>query len=133
MSTDLNERIGVIENTLKNHEQRIQKQEDNNEILIEMKTILKNQVDMNKEQNEQMKEFSGTLIEVNNNLSKLNGSQEQLQNDMSKIGERVTHIEKSQDENKIDVPKLMVKILIGIFMLIPTLIGAWWMTKTGLK
>ncbi|GIN23134.1 hypothetical protein [Siminovitchia fordii] len=133
MSTDINERVGVIESTLKNHEQRLQKQESNNEILIEMKTILKNQVEMNKEQNEQMREFSGTLIEVNNNLSKLNGSQEQLQNDMGKIGERVTHIEKSQDEGKISVPGLMAKIIIGIFMIVPTLISAWIMIKLGLK
>ncbi|MFS0643658.1 hypothetical protein [Siminovitchia sp. 179-K 8D1 HS] len=133
MSTDLNERVGVVENTLKNHEQRLQRQESNNEVLIEMKAILKNQIEINREQNEQMREFSGTLIKVNDNLSKLNSSQEQLQNDMSKIGERVTHIEKSQDESKISVPSLMAKVLIGIVMIVPTIISAWLLIKLGLK
>lgn len=133
MSTELSERVGVIESKLKNHEQRLQRQESNNEVLIEMKAILKNQIEINREQNEQMREFSGTLIKVNDNLSKLNSSQEQLQNDMSKIGERVTHIEKSQDESKISVPSLMAKVLIGIVMIVPTIISAWLLIKLGLK
>src|SRR5690606_4647306 len=110
----LGERVGIVENTLENHERRIQKQESNNELLVEMRTILKMQVETNEKQANQMDKFSETLTKVNDNLTSLNNSQEQLKNEMGKIGQRVSHIEKSQDDNKIDPNKLIKNIILTV-------------------
>lgn len=98
----IGERVGRLEIITQNHEQRLQKQESNSELLIEMRTVIKSQMELNKQHSEQMKEFSNTLININENLSKLNHSQDQLRKDMNKIGQRVSHIEESQNKRKID-------------------------------
>jgi hypothetical protein len=79
-----------------------------------------------------MEKFGDTLDRVNENLTNLNISQQQMKQDMSEIGSRVTDIEKNQEDIKID-PLQLFK---GILSYVATGIGSiaiavaiWYLTK----
>lgn len=120
------ERIAVVEQKVDGLEGKVNRLESANEALIELKTIVKMQAETNIAQNK-------TLEKINDNLTELNISQSQLKNEMSQIGNRVQHIEDTQESHKVDVPKLMTKIFIGIAMISVALLSAYLMKVTGLK
>jgi chromosome segregation ATPase len=138
--TTVNERITKLETKVEEHTKLLDKQQDRNEILIEMKTLLQMQTDVNAEQNKQMREFGTTLNNVNDNLTNLNISQQQfktdmneIKTDMNEIGSRVEEIEKKADEHKIDPVKVFLKILGFIGTIVGGAIAAYVYIKLGLK
>jgi chromosome segregation ATPase len=102
-----------------NHNERITNLESKNESMVEFKTILKMQMEVNKEQNIQMKEMSKTLNNVNTNLTELNTSSQQLNS-------RLTDVEETLDANKIDIVKWIKNASWLIFI-------AFVLWKLGLK
>lgn len=104
---------------ISNHNERITNLESKNESMVEFKTILKMQMEINKEQNVQMKEMSKTLNNVNTNLTELNTSSQQLNS-------RLTDVEESLDANKIDIVKWIKNASWLIFI-------AFVLWKLGLK
>jgi len=137
MNGELGERIAKLEEGFKSHSQRINKLESESEALIELKTIVKMttalQERIHNEHSSQMNKFNETLKNIDSNLLHLNTTSEQLKSDMGGFSERITSIEKSNEESKIDVPKLMTKIITGILLLSVTLLGSFIAIKLGLK
>lgn len=126
------ERIATLEEKTNSHSIRIERIENNNKLLHEMKVLLELQTEMNKEQNKQMKSFEETLSNVNSNLTRLNTTSDQLKIDLGSIGDRVNEIEQINEKGKISVNELTVKIFIALAMIIPTAITAWVLMKLGL-
>lgn len=137
MNGELGERIAKLEEGFKSHSQRINKLESESEALIELKTIVKMttalQERIHNEHSSQMNKFEATLNKVNDNLTVLNRSQEKLQSDLVSIGNRVEHIEVSNEDSKINIPSLITKIVVGLFMLIPSVVLAWILIHFNLK
>jgi len=137
MNGELGERIAKLEEGFKSHSQRINKLESESETLIELKTIVKMttalQERIHNEHSSQMNKFEATLNKVNDNLTVLNRSQEKLQSDLVSIGNRVEHIEVSNEDSKINIPSLITKIVVGLFMLIPSVVLAWILIHFNLK
>lgn len=133
MGVELGERLATLEQLIKSHDarlqnkfRRIEKIEGNNETLIRLAALAEMQ-------NETSREQSETLSKINENLTSLNLTSNQLQSDIVNIGSRVEDIEKSNQETFINIPGLLTKIVIGIFMLIPTVILSWFLINAGLK
>jgi DNA repair exonuclease SbcCD ATPase subunit len=129
---DIYQRLTKVETKVEEHEKKLEKQQDKNDVQTEWNTLLKMQIETNKNQEKQMEKFGDTLDRVNENLTNLNISQQQMKQDMSEIGSRVTDIEKNQEEIKID-PLQLFK---GILSYIATGIGSiaiavviWYFTK----
>lgn len=122
--------MAKVESRLDEHAKILENQKEKNETLIEMKTLLKMQMEVNKEQNKQMKEITTTLNNVNENLTHLNINQEQLKKDMNSFGNRVDNLESTLNERKIDLGKLIKHI---IWTVVPTLVGAYLLFKFGFK
>lgn len=120
------ERIAIVEQKVVNHENRLEKLESSNETLIKLATLVEMQTEMNKDQN-------ATLEKINDNLSHLNNTSEQLRSSVGDLGSRISSIEATQESHKIDVPKLLVKIAIGVAMISVGLLSAWLLKATGLK
>jgi chromosome segregation ATPase len=131
--TSVNERLTKLETKVEEHSKLLDKQQDRNEILIEMKTLLKMQTDVNSEQNKQMKEFNDTLQNVNENLTNLNISQQQMKIDMNEIGNRVEEIEKKADEHKIDPMKVIKQFLSYLATAVGSIAIAYIIWKLGIK
>jgi chromosome segregation ATPase len=131
--TAVNERLTKLETKVEEHTKLLDKQQDRNEILIEMKTLLKMQTDVNAEQNKQMREFSTTLNNVNDNLTNLNISQQQLKTDMNEIGNRVEEIEKKADEHKIDPMKIFKSIMLYLGTAVSSILIAYIIWRLGIK
>ncbi|MMZ61474.1 hypothetical protein D1872_236260 [compost metagenome] len=115
------ERISRNEEAVKNHERRIQIQEEKNEGTSRMTVIVEMLVEQNKErearqkeqdekQNAQMDKFSTTLENMNTNLTNLNSGY----NDLS---QRVGNIENGKwDWNKFfkqAIPAVMIALIIA--------------------
>lgn len=126
----LQERLGKIETTLKGHERRLQIQESKNDSLTQLKTLVEIQTETNKEQNKQMEKFSETLSRINENLTHLNTNQQQSRTDMGKLTERVTEIENTLNESKIDPLKIATNVL---FTVITGVIIFWFYKEFGIK
>jgi len=120
---DINRRVAVLEVKVDKNTKSLESQNQKNDILIEMKTLMELQTEVNKEQKEQIKEFSNTLIKVNKNLDGLNSG-------MKDLNKRVTDIENKQDERKID-PQMVFKDV--IYKVVPAFILAWLLLQFGLK
>lgn len=101
---DLYERLTKVETVQKEHERKLNSQLEKNETLIEMKTLMAIQIEDGKKRDTQMEKFEGTLLKVNENLTNLNNSQQQL-------GNRVSDIESTLNEQKVDPVKLFKSIL----------------------
>ncbi|WP_137743231.1 hypothetical protein [Robertmurraya siralis] len=86
MSENLEVKLGKLEERVSSHGNRIKKVEDQTFTLERLATIVEMQVDLNRQQGEQMKEMADTLNEMNLNLSGLN-------NGLADLNERVTEIE----------------------------------------
>ena len=123
MEQDINRRVAVLEVKVDKNTKSLESQNQKNDILIEMKTLMELQTEVNKEQKEQIKEFSNTLIKVNKNLDGLNSG-------MKDLNKRVTDIENKQDERKID-PQMVFKDV--IYKVVPAFILAWLLLQFGLK
>lgn len=126
VTEDLYERITRVETIVSEHSRKLDAQVEKNDTLTKLATIMEMQVEVNKEQSIQMKKFDITLNKVNTNLDGLNKNLETLDT-------RVGKLESNDNERKIDVPSLMTKIVVGIFMTIPTLITMWLALQFGLK
>lgn len=108
---ELYHRVVRLETIQEEHAKLLNSQIEKNETLVEMKTLIKRQIEDSEKRDNQMEKFSDTLNKVNENLTNLNINQQQMKVDMSEIGSRVTDIEKFQEEGKIDTAKLIKGIL----------------------
>lgn len=120
---DVYQRIALLEGKVEEHGRKLEKQEEKNETQIEIHTILKMQVETNKEQAQQMSKLGETLDKVNENLSGLNTG-------MQDLNSRVTEIENNQESKKIDPASLFKDI---VYKVLPALVLAWFLFEFGLK
>lgn len=126
------ERIATIETKLKEHDKQLEKQQEKNETQVELNTLLKMQIDLNKEQQVQMNKFGDTIEKVNTNLTSLNETQKQFQSELSVINTRVGAIEESSEKIKIDPMKLFLKILGWSALVVGGIISAYIYKGLGL-
>jgi chromosome segregation ATPase len=137
----ISERISKVEQITEHHSQllhsqgeKLESQNDKNETLAKLTTLVEIQMQDSRDrearqetrdekQNLQMKEFSDTLVKVNENLTGLNSS-------VSQVESRVGKLEDSQKKKIIDLGELAKDV---VFKVIPTLIGAYLILKFGLK
>jgi arginine deiminase len=108
---ELYQRVVRLETIQEEHAKLLNSQIEKNETLVEMKTLIKRQIEDSEKRDKQMEKFSDTLSKVNDNLTNLNISQQQMKEDMGEIGSRVSDIEKFQEAGKIDTDKLVKAIL----------------------
>lgn len=127
------ERIATIETKLKEHDKLLEKQQEKNESQVELNTLLKMQIELNKEQQTQMNKFGETIDKVNTNLTNLNTTQSQLQSELTQINTRVGAIEESNENNKIDPSKFWKWALPSLGGIIITVVTAYLLIKFGLK
>lgn len=127
------ERVAKLETKVESHERTIHAQTEKNELLIKLTALTEMQVDVNKEQNEQMKKFGETLNRVDENLTNLNTSQQQLNTNQQKLGERVSDIEETLQDQKVDVVGLIKKIFTFVLTGVGTLALGYFAVKFGLK
>lgn len=140
MVMEQGERIAKLEQMVENntsrivnHAIRMEKLESNTDVLVRLSTLMEVQTEMNKQQNEQMGRFGNTLDSVDRNLTHLNGTSDQLKSSIGDLGGRISSIEETQNSHKIDVPKLLTKIFIGIAMISVALLSAYVLKVTGLR
>lgn len=140
VDSKVGERMAKIEETTKGHSRRIEKLENNHDLLTRLTILSEMQEERNErqdardiKQDEQMEKFNTTLTKVNENLTNLNHTSDELKNNVGQLGSRISSIEATQEESKISVPKLMAKVLVGIVMLIPMILGVWLLIQMGLK
>lgn len=107
------ERIGSNEQAIEDLERRMDKAELKSESQTKTNILLEMQTQVNKDQNEQMRQIGETLQKVNDNLTGLNTG-------MHDLNKRVTLIENNQDSKKIDLGALGKDI---VFKVIPTVIA----------
>lgn len=127
------ERLARVEEKTENNTSRIDKLEDTTSVLGEMKAILEMQVKINEKQSAQMEQSERTFIAMNENLTRIGGVTNQLQESIVTINNRVDKVIADQDKGKMSVNDIGVKIFYGLVMIIPTMITAWVMIKSGLK
>lgn len=123
---ELKERVAILEKTVQEHSKLHEKQNDKNDILIEMKTLLRMQTEINTEQKDQMKAFGITLNKVNDNLTHLNSKQ-------ALLDERVNGIEETLQSQKIDPIKLFKSVLSYIVTGISSIVISYLIYKLGIK
>lgn len=126
------ERIATIEAKVDEHSRLLEKQQEKNESQVELNTLLKMQIDLNKEQQIQMSKFGDTIEKVNINLTSLNETQKQFQTELTQINTRVGAIEDSSDNNKIEPIKLFLKILGWAALVVGGIISAYIYKGLGL-
>jgi chromosome segregation ATPase len=112
LTQDLYQKVAKLETKVEEHSKLLQKQQEKNDIQTELNTLLKLQIEANKEQNKTMEKFGETLNRIDTNLTHLNSKQELLD-------ERVNGIEESLSGQKIDT----VKLVKGIFSYVLTAAG----------
>lgn len=134
---NLHEKVSRNEVKIDDHERRLQIVENNSASLIELKTIIKMQVEDNKErekrqiqrdekQDAQMEKFSNTLDKVNENLTGLNSG-------LQDVTARVGKIEEAQEMKRIDWGLLWKEILFkGLPTVAATVLGAYLLWKFGI-
>ena len=126
MPEDLNEKVARLEVTVQEHSKQLEKQQDKNDLQVEMNTLLKMQIESNKKQNEQMDKFGETLVKVNENLTSLNSKQ-------SLLDERVTGIEDTLQESNINTVSIFKGILKYVVTGVGSIILAYLLYKFGLN
>ena len=130
MENRIGERVSSLETTVGQHEKRIEKLEDTTTILGEMKLLLSQQTEMNKEQNI-------TLAKINDNLDNLNASQVQMQSEMKTMNSRIQKVEQTQEEekekNSLDLSGSLKKAILWAVGVGLTVLSAWIMIKLNLK
>ncbi|KND06254.1 hypothetical protein P5637_07585 [Bacillus paralicheniformis] len=124
---DVNTRLSVLEEKMKNHQEKITNLEARTEDMSRLTTLMEQQIEINKDAQKQSREQFVTLTEMNNSLKNLSKSYEKLDN-------RVGILEQSDSNRKIDPSQfgkdLMYKVLPTV---IATLVGAWLLIHFGLK
>jgi chromosome segregation ATPase len=130
---DIYERLTRVETVQEEHKKLLNSQIEKNESLIEIKTLLARQIEDSKKRDEQMEKFEATLLKVNENLTNLNNNQQQMKQDMNEIGERVSDIERHQEEHKIDPVKLFKGILSYVVTGVGSIIIAYLLWKLGIN
>ncbi|NUJ16902.1 hypothetical protein FKN04_09885 [Bacillus glycinifermentans] len=124
---DVNTRLSVLEEKMKNHQEKITSLEARTEDMSRLTTLMEQQIEINKDAQKQSREQFVTLTEMNNSLKNLSKSYEKLDN-------RVGILEQSDSNRKIDPGQfgkdLMYKVLPTV---IATLVGAWLLIHFGLK
>ncbi|MGN9865417.1 hypothetical protein [Bacillus swezeyi] len=124
---DVNTRISVLEEKMKNHQEKITNLEARTEDMSRLTTLMEQQIEINKDAQKQSREQFVTLTEMNNSLKNLSKSYEKLDN-------RVGILEQSDSNRKIDPGQfgkdLMHKVLPTV---IATLVGAWLLIHFELK
>lgn len=141
---ELNERVAKLETTIQEHDKRLDAQLEKNDTLTRLTTIMEVQAAEAKErekrqdirdekQNEQIEKVTNTLNNINSNLTELNISQQQMKNDMSEIGKRVTDIEHNQVELKIDPVKMFKGIVKQVCLYAGGILVAYVLYKLGIN
>ena len=124
---NVNTRLSVLEEKMKNHQEKITNLEARTEDMSRLTTLMEQQIEINKDAQKQSREQFVTLTEMNNSLKNLSKSYEKLDN-------RVGILEQSDSNRKIDPSQfgkdLMYKVLPTV---IATLVGAWLLIHFGLK
>lgn len=133
MENKTQERLAVVEQKTDNNTLRISKLEDTTSVLGEMKAILEMQVKINEKQSAQMEQSERTFNIMNENMVRLTGVTNQLQESIVTINNRVDEVVADQNKGKIGINDMGVKLFYGFLLLIPTIMGAWFMMKTGIK
>lgn len=109
MSNDNNlaERISSLETLAKANIKRLEKLEDNNNLLYKMNVLLEVLTDANKKSDHKIDLLEEVIHSINNNLTNLNSTQGQLNDKVDGIISRVDKIEdadeKQKDRGKFDV------------------------------
>ncbi|MEI2464981.1 hypothetical protein [Niallia taxi] len=133
MTESIEAKVAVLENRVGNHEDLLNKQIEKNENQVELNTLLKMQIEVNKSQQDQLVKFGETMDKVNTNLTNLNSNQKQFQQELSQINSRVGKIEQTSDEFKLDPRKIVKWALVGLGSIIITVISAYVLFKFGFK
>lgn len=131
------QRLAKLETKIDDHSKLLEKQSDKNDTLTRLVTLFETQESANKErelrqeqrdkkQQEQLDKFGNAMEEVVVSLSNINQSQQQL-------GERVTEIEGTLSQQKIDPIKLFKSILRYVATAGAGIVVAWIYIKLGLK
>jgi chromosome segregation ATPase len=123
---DLHERLAKVETKVERHEKKFDTQMEKNDLLTRVIVLQEQQQEINKDHVKQMDKFDKTLNRIDKNLDGLNKNLELLDN-------RVGKLEESENGSKISVPNMMTKIVIGLFMAIPTIITTWILIQLNLK
>jgi chromosome segregation ATPase len=111
-------KLSVLEAKTESNTNRIEKLEQLGNELSKLSTLMEMQIEMNKDQQKQLKEQHETLIKINENLNGLSSAYQKLDG-------RVETLEKNQENNKIDIlqvikvviPSLLLAFLIYLFKL----------------
>jgi predicted Holliday junction resolvase-like endonuclease len=93
LADELVGRVRVLETKVEDHDKKLDKQQERNDIQTELNTILKMNV-------EQMKRFGETLDKIDINLTNLNNNQINL-------GQRVTEIEGFLSNQKFSITDVL--------------------------
>ncbi|TDL34585.1 hypothetical protein E2R51_02385 [Jeotgalibacillus sp. S-D1] len=119
-------RLGINEERTNSLHMNVEKLKDDNEALKEIATIVKLQREDNlqrerrqelrdEQQKHQMAELTTTLRNVNENISTLNHGHSTLNVAVTGVTNRVTEIEKSNDNRKIDPIDWIIRVAFLIF------------------
>lgn len=133
MEDKTQERLTRVEEKTKSNTHRIDKLEDTTSVLGEMKAILEMQVQINEKQSVQMEQSERTFNAMNENMVRLTSVTNQLQESIVTINNRVDKVVADHGKGSFHINDMGVKLFYGFLMLIPTIAGAWFMLKTGLK
>ncbi|KAA6452731.1 hypothetical protein [Bacillus swezeyi] len=122
-----NAKISVLEEKIKNHQERISNLEARTEDMSRLTTLMEQQIEINKDTQNQSREQFITLTEMNNSLKNLSKSYEKLDN-------RVGILEQSDTNRKIDPSQFSKDLFYKVLpTIIATLIGTWLLIQFGLK
>lgn len=135
-NTNLNERVSASETTLEAHEKRIERLEDDRNILYKMNVLLETQIEANKTSKEEVKLLKQVVYSVNDNLTNLNHTQEKLSDKIDHVVERVDKVDsrideieddskKAIEEDSISIKKIFYNVVKWIFYSMPiSVLGA---------
>lgn len=121
--SNFEQRLTKLETKVNEHSRQLEKQEDKNDTLTRLVTLVEMQTEVNRDQTEQMKKFDITLNKVNTNLNGLNRN-------LETIDKRVEQLEANDNERKLDLGKLLKDVL---YKVVPSIILAWLIFHFGLK
>jgi len=132
----IGERLASIETELKNQGNKLTSLEKDKELLYRLTIVSEQQQEMNKHQQIQLNKMDKTFNNINLNLTKLNLSQDELQNNVKNIRNRVDGIEEDlkteTSKGTISFNEILYKYLIWWILLPTVVISAWILFKLGL-
>lgn len=109
----LGERVSSLEAVSELQEKRIEKIEDRQEMLHRLTINQETLTQLVKDNQENMKEFSSTINNVNLNLTRLNTSSDELRNDVNNLENELKDVkernEEVDDKGKFDVVDFLSK------------------------